>query len=471
MGSRRGFIKKMFAGGGLAVAGAHFLYSRESLEATLESSKRVRTCSFNMCNYCAPKIDRPRIAFVGIGARGTGLLKNLVKIPDIEISAICDTRQVALDAAQELLQKSGRPKAQEFTGDESCWKKMCELEGVDVVFNATPWKWHAPISVYAMECGKHAAVEIPAAITLEDCWKLVETSERKKRHCVQLENCCYDFFEASTIQMAQKGIFGRVVSAEAAYIHGILHSFAGRVSNGKQPWRWNEMLAGNGNLYPTHGLGPVAFALGVNRGDKLDKIVSMSSDDFSMSEFSEKNSEKHPDFKTSKGAKFCGNMNASLIRTKLGRLINLQHDVSTERPYDRKHIISGTKAFVQKYPLPGKIAFGKDFLKDAECKKILDENAPELIRHVGEFAKKAGGHGGMDYVMLWRLIDCLRNGLPMDMDVYDAAEWSSIYPLSIWSVANSSSSISVPDFTGGAWQTNAPVDLSLRNAGTTSFGG
>ena len=423
-----------------------------------------------MCNYAAPKMDTIRIAIVGLGLRGMGAVSLWAKVEGVEIVALCDIRKEAVKKAQEKLAELKKPKAKEFYGDEYSWRKICDMPEVDLVVNVTTWRWHAPIALSAMEHGKHVAVEVPVAITIDDCWKLVETSERTRKHCVMLENCCYDFFEAATIQMALKGELGDLVCGEGAYIHSLVNKYHERAKLYKGAiWRFHEQMKSDGNLYPTHGLGPLAWAFGINRGDSFDFMNSISSVPITLLENSKKYASQIPEMKLSKGTHPNGNMNVSMIKTKKGRLIVLQYDIASERPYDRKHIISGTKGFVQKYPLPGKIAFGHKFLDDKKTKELLEKCYPELIRYVQQAAKQVGGHGGMDYIMVWRIVDCLRNGLPLDMDVYDAAAWSVVYPLSIWSVANRSECIDFPDFTCGNWRLNKPVDLSLRGGGSTKF--
>lgn len=294
------------------------------------------------------------------------------------------------------------------------------------------------------------------------------TSEKTKRHCVILENCCYDFFELLTLNLARQGFFGDIVHCEGAYIHDILDSFF--VEEKRYDfWRLKENAARNGNLYPTHGLGPVCQILNVNRGNKLEYMTSMASADFSLRAKAEEVGRSDKRFEAYAGKPMRGNMNVSSIMTNSGSTIMLQHDVSTPRPYSRLHLISGTKAFAQKYPLPGKIAVGHDdFLEQTEMKRLEEEYTPGIVKHIGELAKSIGGHGGMDFMMDWRLIDCLRNGLPVDMDVYDAATWSAIGPLSEWSVANGSQPIAIPDFTMGRWKENKVHEIHLESGGKTN---
>lgn len=427
---------------------------------------------FNMSGYAAPKIETVRIGYIGLGNRGGGAIQRIKKLENVQVNALCDIRTEKAEAAKKTFEGSGHnPKV--YSGTADAWKKMCEQEDLDLIYICTPWNLHAPMANYAMEHGKHAAVEIPVATTVDDCWKLVETSEKTKKHCMMLENCCYDFFELLTLNMARQGYFGEIIHAEGAYIHDIYDSFFDK-SKRFDLWRLKENQR-NGNLYPTHGLGPVAQIMDINRGDKMDYLVSMASNDFMLQSRAEKLAGEDPEFKQFKGKTFRGNMNTTTIRTAKGKTIMLQHDVTSPRVYSRLHIISGTKGSAQKYPLPegpagspeGRIAQGHEWLKDAEFKALEQKYQPEIVKRIGELAKKVGGHGGMDFLMDWRLIDCLRNGLPLDQDVYDAASWSVIAPLSEWSVAHRSNSIDIPDFTAGAWKTNKPVDIALSQGGNT----
>jgi len=423
---------------------------------------------FNMCGYAAPKIDTVRVAFIGVGARGSAAVERVSYIDGVRIMAICDELPEQAEKARARIKTTGHP-AKVFAGKQDSWKQVCEREDIDLVYITTPWALHAPIAIYAMEHGKHAAVEIPAATTVEDCWRLVETSEKTKKHCVILENCCYDFFELLTLNLARNGFFGDIVHCEGAYIHDIGESLFFRGKPGRS-WRLKENMTRNGSLYPTHGLGPVAQIMNINRGNRMEYMTSMSTSDFLMNNYAKKLAKEEDYFKQFIDAPFRGNMNSSLIRTVKGQTILIQHDVTTPRPYSRLHLISGTKATAQKYPLPARLSRAEnhtEWLSESEFQDIEKKYNPPLIQRMQDIAKKIGGHGGMDFLMDWRLIDCLRNGLPVDMDVYDAASWSVIGPLSEWSVANRSTPIDIPDFTNGAWALNQPHDISLLKGGNT----
>ncbi|SFC43838.1 Oxidoreductase family, NAD-binding Rossmann fold [Parapedobacter composti] len=421
---------------------------------------------FNMSGYAAPRIDKVRIGFIGLGMRGPGAVHRMSRIEGIEIKALCDKDPAKATKAQDILAKAGLPKATEYSGDDG-WKDMVSREDLDLVYICTPWDLHAPMAVFAMKQGKHVACEVPLAITIDECWELVETSEKTKKHCMMLENCCYDFFEMLTLNMARNGLFGEIVHAEGAYIHDLL-DLNFKKDGYADMWRLRMNATRNGNLYPTHGLGPIAQCLGINRGDKMDYLVSMSTNDFMMGSAAAEKAREDDFFQEFAGKPYRGNMNTTLIHTAKGKTMMVQHDVTSPRPYSRIHLVSGTKGVASKWPSPERIAFGHSWVKEEELKDLYDKYTPALIKHVGEVAKQVGGHGGMDFVMDWRLIDCLRNGLPLDQDVYDGALWSCIFPLSEKSVAKRSRSLDVPDFTRGAWKTNKPVDLTLEGGATTS---
>ncbi len=461
--NRRDFLKASSLAG-ISLAGGITLTSSSTL-ATARQGLRQNGKHFNMSGYAAPKIDTVRIGFIGLGNRGPAAVERMSKIEGVDIKALCDIRPEKANSAKALLEKTThRPDV--YTGGENEWKKVCDRKDIDLIYIATPWKLHTPMAVYAMEHGKHAASEVPAAVTVEECWQLVETSEKTRQHCMILENCCYDFFELLTLNMVRQGYFGDVIHAEGAYIHALLESNFSKTGY-YDMWRLKENMR-NGSLYPTHGLGPIAQVLDVNRGDRMDYLVSMSSNDFMMSARAKELASKDDFYKPYEGKTFRGNMNTTTIRTVKGKTMMVQHDVTSPRPYSRIHLVSGTKATALKYPEPGRLSNSHEgWLNDEEFKAMEEKYAPPIVKKVGELAKQIGGHGGMDFLMDWRLIDCLRNGLPLDIDVYDAASWSAVAPLTEKSVANRSASVDIPDFTKGSWKTNEPVDIFLHKGGTT----
>jgi predicted dehydrogenase len=468
MNSNRRKFLKLSGLAGISLASANLLESNAAIPKLTKpkfTSDNVADEHFNMSGFAAPKLETVRIGFIGLGNRGPGAVERMSKIEGVEIKALCDIRPEKATAAKKILEKTSH-KPDLYTGNENEWKKVCERKDIDLIYIATPWSLHSPMAVYAMENGKHAASEVPAAVTIDECWQLVKTSERTRKHCIILENCCYDFFELLTLNMARQGFFGEIVHTEGAYIHALMESNFSK-TNYYDMWRLKENMR-NGSLYPTHGLGPIAQVLDINRGDRMDYLVSVSSNDFMMGTRAKELAAHDPFYKPFENKSYRGNMNTTTIRTVKGKTMMIQHDVTSIRPYSRIHLVSGTKGAALKYPEPGRIASGhEDWVSEAEYKLLEEKYSPPIVRIVGEMAKQIGGHGGMDFLMDWRLIDCLRNGLPLDIDVYDAAAWSAVAPLSEKSVANRSSSVEVPDFTSGSWKTNQPVDVLLKKGGNT----
>ena len=468
--NRRKFLRNVTLGAGGMVTGLPTFASviADESDRSLLRDKQPAKGGFNMSGYAAPKMDKVRIGIIGLGMRGPDAVERMSFIEGVEIKALCDQYPERVTKAQQILIKKGLPKATEYSGSKDAWKELCNRPDIDLVYITTPWSWHTPMAVYAMEHGKHAASEVPAAKTIEECWQLVETSEKTKKHCMMLENCCYDFFELLTLNMTRNGMFGELVHAEGAYLHNLLDLNFDK--NGyAEMWRLKENASRNGNIYPTHGLGPVAQCMNINRGDQMDYLVSTSSNDFLMSVTAKERAAKDAFYNEFKDKQYRGDMNTTTIKTMKGKTIMVQHDVTTPRPYSRIHLISGTKGMASKWPDPHRISFGESgWIKDEEFKALEEKYTLPIVKHIGEIAKNVGGHGGMDFIMDWRLIDNLRNGLPIDQDVYDAALWSSIAPLSEKSVANRSRSMDIPDFTKGAWKTNKPVNLTLDGGGNTT---
>ncbi len=462
---RRSFLKQL-ALGSTVMAGAYPLLGASDEQIERAGQSQQRTPVFNMCGYAAPKLETVRIGIIGVGMRGSDAVERLSYIDGTTIVALGDKYPDRVARAQKTLADMQRPTAKEFTGEEG-WKKMCEDPDIDLIYTCTPWTLHTPIAVYAMTQGKHVATEVPAALTLDECWQLVETSEKTKRHCMMLENCCYDFFELLTLNLVRQGLLGEIVHSEGAYIHDLSEDWLFNKNAYADMWRLKLNIGKQGNLYPTHGLGPVAQCMNINRGDLMEHLVSMSTADFSLSPLAKEKAKQDPFFAPYADQSYRGNMNNTIIRTVKGKTILLQHDVSTPRPYSRIHLLSGTKGMAQKWPGPARIAFGHSWLKADEQKKLEEKYTLPLVKLIGDIAKEVGGHGGMDFIMDWRLIDCLRNGLPLDQNVYDAAAWSSIVPLSIRSAEKRSRTVDIPDFTRGFWKTNEPVQLSLEGGATT----
>lgn len=407
---------------------------------------------------CAP-MDTVRVGIIGLGMRGYSAVERMIKVPGAKVTAICDIDTARVERSQRIFDSLGMPRVAAYGGEENSWRALCERPDVDLVYIVTDWEHHAPMALYAMEQGKHAAIEVPAAMNIDEIWDLINTSERTRRHCMMLENCVYDFFEMNTLNMAQQGLFGEVLHTEGSYIHNLDEFWHYYWNN----WRLDYNRRHRGDVYPTHGVGPACQLLDIHRGDRMTTLVSMDTKAVSGPAYIEKTTGKAPESFAN------GDHTMTMIRTAGGKTIHIQHDVVNPRPYSRMYQLTGTKGFANKYPvegyafLPEQIASDSipdhenlsahGFITPEQQRALTEQYTHPIIREVGEVAKKVGGHGGMDYIMDYRLIYCLRNGLPLDMDVYDLAEWCSLIPLSALSIEAGSAPVEVPDFTRGAWNT------------------
>ena len=408
----------------------------------------------SMLAYAADPIDTVRIGFIGLGMRGPSAVKRYTFIEGVRIVALCDLYPERVEATQRILAGIGLPAAAEYSGEEG-WMELCRRDDIDLVYICSPWQKHTDMAVYAMEHGKHVAVEVPAATSMAECWALVNTSERTRRHCMMLENCCYDFYELTTLNMAQQGVFGEIVHAEGSYQHNLDPYWDAYQGN----WRMDFNQSHRGDVYPTHGLGPVCQVLNIHRGDRMETLVSLDTEPFRGAAIAKE--------RMGVDTYANGDNTSTIIRTAKGKTILVEHGVTTVRPYSRMYQITGTEGFANKYPVQGyavdsrRLAEGiTDASFDAEgyVSSEIREKLMEAYQHpitkegsLVETAKKVGGHGGMDFIMDYRLVYCLRNGLPLDQDVYDAAEWCCLAELTGLSCENGGMSVIMPDFTRGEW--------------------
>lgn len=443
--SRRSFLKRTAIGGaGLVVASD--VLSSELLAAAPKTGKAT------MIGVPFEAREQVRLGIIGVGGRGSSLLEELLAVENVQVKAICDVVPEKVAHAQKAVKDAGQPEPAGFSKGEQDFKNLTQLD-LDIVYIATPWDWHVPMAVNAMRNGKHAAVEVPACTTLQECWDLVDTSEATRKHCVILENCCYGETEMMVLAMVRDGLFGEITHGEGAYIHDLRGIVT--ASEGEGLWRRFPHMKFNGNLYPTHGLGPVAHYMDIHRGDRFDYMVSVSSPEASLSAYVK---EKFPDGDPKRREKYvCGDMNTSIIKTVKGRTILLQHDVVNPRPYSRLNMISGTKGAFADYP-PRIFVDGQQKEDWQSLDDFREKYQHPLWKKSGELARKMGGHGGMDYIENFRLMDCLKRGLPPDIDVYDAAAWSAPTPLSETSVAQNGAPQKFPDFTRGKWSARSDAN-------------
>ncbi len=442
--SRRDFMQLSAAGLGAVAAGAALSSCGPS--KNLSTSPKIMT---------AEPMEKVRIGFVGAGGMGTVHVQNLARIQGAQITAVCDIREAHAQRAAGIIQQAGHPAPKLYTRGERDFERLCAEEELDLVYTATPWRWHVPVCVAAMTNGKHAATEVPAAITLDACWQLVETAEKTNKHCVMMENCCYDRIELMILRMVREGLLGELLHAECGYLHdlrGVKFS-----SEGEGLWRREYSKKRNADLYPTHGLGPVAQDMNINRGDRFARLVSMSSPTRGLHLYAEKtfgsdSSQARETFKL-------GDVVTTLIQTEKGKTIVVTHDTNTPRPYSRDILVQGTKGLVRKYPDPKVHIEGRS---PGHSWEDADNYLPEFEHPLYDtLANRSGGvgHGGMDYIEDYRLIQCLRAGAPTDLDVYDSVSISAVVGLSERSIAKGNKPVDFPDFTRGLYKKREPLGI------------
>jgi hypothetical protein len=441
---RRDLLKLGAAGLGLAAVGGALGCRDDGVHRSARPSLGAAPDEL----FRTPPMETVRMGFVGVGLQGGAHVQNFLKIDGVEIKAICDIDVPRMEEVIGWVEADGRPRPAAYGRGETDFVRMCQTEELDLVFTATPWEWHVPVCTSAMENDKHAATEVPAAYTIDDCWKLVEWAERFGKHCVMMENVNYGPAELMVLNMVRQGMFGEILHGEGGYMHDLRAIKFEDAHEGL--WRRAHSMERNGNLYPTHGLGPIANCMNINRGDRFDHLVSMSGPSRGLQQWAEEN---YPAGSPQRQEQFVlGDVNVSFIKTSNGRTIYVGHDTNLPRPYSRMHMVQGTKGIFQGYPNRVHIE-GRSPGHDWEpMEDYYDEFQHPLWRRLQEESEGAR-HGGMDFVEDWRLIECLRQGTATDMNVYDAAALSAVTPLSEWSVANGSRPIEFPDFTRGKWQT------------------
>ena len=445
---RRDFLQRSLAASataafvGLGAAGCAGTARRASATAALP--------------FQAKPLDTVRVGFVGVGGQGSSHVGNLLRIEGVQLVAVCDIVPEKVQRIQQATVDAGQPKPTGYDRGDFDFIRMCQKEGLDLVYTATPWEWHVPVCVAAMKNGKHAASEVPTAVTLDECWELVETAEKYHKHCVQMENCCYDRAELMILNMVRQNLLGELLHAECGYLHDLRGLKLNR-SAGEGVWRTDHSVNRNGDLYPTHGLGPVAQCMNINRGNQFTRLVSMGSQSRGLNL---KAAEMFgPDSPQAKLQYLLSDVVTSVIQTAQGQTIIVKHDTDTPRPYSRDILVQGTKGIVRKYPQLRVYLEGvspNDAWEDGNA--YLDKYDHPLWKSIQEKAAGAG-HGGMDFIEDYRLIECLRKGEPTDMDVYDAAAWCAVSELSERSIAKGSQPQKFPDFTRGHWKNRQPLGI------------
>ena len=457
-------------------AGAAFLGSPLAVFSKWENEDiNERIASFkeksdgSMVGFKVDPIKKVRIGMIGLGNRGKTLTEMfywMIENEKAEIVALCDLKESNVTYVADKLKEKQKEIPAFYFKDENDWKSLAERDDIDLLVICTPWDLHTPMAVYGMEQGKHVASEVPIAYTLEDSWKLVNTAETTKRHCIMLENCCYNDEELFVLNMVENGVFGDLTHAEGAYLHD-LRALLISDDYYQGQWRIKEHVERDANLYPTHGLGPISLDMHIGRGDTFSHLTSMSSRELNLSETAKREGSPYTNIK-------CGDMNNTLIRSKLGKTLLIQFDVHTGRPYSRINKLVGTKAVHDGYPSrlyiddPKDLKYwGHEWLSDEAYAAYKEKyRHPMIIKLESIRQDYKQGHGGMDFVMMYRLIECLNQGLPLDLTVYDGVMWSAVSPLSEISVAKRSKSIDFPDFTGGTWKTTRELEIMRPISGS-----
>lgn len=420
----------------------------------------------SVMDLTVPKMEKVRFGMIGLGQRGGSLFPLLLAIDGVEITALCDTYEPTVEKHAKLLSDATGVAPTTYTGADDVYKEMLARDDIDAVIIATPWRWHTPMATDAMHAGKHAFVEVPAALNLDECWQLVETSEKTRLNCMMMENVNYGRSEMMVLNMVRQGLFGALTHGEGAYIHDLRWQMK-EIDRGTGSWRTHWHTRRNANIYPTHGLGPIAHYMDINRGDRFDYLVASASPaigrkNYAQREFPESHARNKLNY-------IAGDMHSSLITTARGRTILVQHDTTTPRPYSRLNLIQGTNGAFAGFP--DRIALENNPLApetkdgfhrwDDDMEKWRARYEHPIWVMMQQQAEENGGHGGMDFVMLWRIVYCMRNGLPLDQNVYDAAAWSAVIDLSQKSVGQRGASADFPDFTRNKWKTAAPVNLEI----------
>ncbi len=464
--SRRDVVRLGFAGMGAALVGgrplanaAHDQISTNTYQIprwtgpqALDRGAEIGPAPAEL--RAAQPIEEVRIGFVGTGGMGTAHVRNLARIKGCLVAAVCDIDVSNAERAAEIVRSAGHPPPALFTRGDEDFRRLCEADDLDLVYTATPWRWHVPVCLAAMEAGKHAVSEVPIAVTVEDCWRLVESAERNERHCIMMENVCYGRVEMMVLNLVRQGLLGEILHAECGYLHDLREiKFA---DEGEGMWRRAHAMIRDGNLYPTHGLGPVSQCMNINRGDRFGYLVSMSSPSRGLQDWARDHYE--PGHPKREEAFTLGDVNTSLIKTAKGRTIKVVHDTNLPRPYSRINMLQGTRGIFQGYPDRVHIEGRSEGHAWDSAETYYEEFEHPLWRRLREDSANAG-HGGMDFVEDWRLVQCLREGIPYDIDVYDSVAWSAVSEISERSVAAGSAPVRFPDFTRGQWKQYPPLGV------------
>ncbi len=408
-----------------------------------------------------------KIGFIGTGLRGQWMLWLAAKYPDVEIPAICDIDESMISSGLKILKDGGKTKPRVYSKHDEDYLNMLENEDLDGVYIATPWEWHHPMAIAAMKSGKHVGTEVPAALTVNECWDLVNTSEQTGKLCMIMENVCYRRDIMAILNMVRQNLFGELLHCQGGYQHDLRHvkfndginPYGGGVEFGKRgyseaKWRTQHSIDRNGDLYPTHGLGPVSPMLNINRGNRMLHLTSTATQSRGLHNYIiNKGGINHPNA----GVEFkCGDIVSTVIKCEQGQTIMLSHDTNNPRPYSLNFRVQGTNGIWQKDSRSIYIegVSKEEHIWDQEEEYLNKYDHPIWKR----FEKDASGsgHGGMDFFILRAFVETLKGADPV-IDVYDSVSMSVISPLSEKSIRLGSAAVKIPDFTRGKWEKNKPI--------------
>ena len=446
MGSRRDFVKNVTASGLSMMILPNGLLGFERTSAN----------------------DRLNVGIIGLGLRGTGHLRNLLLRDDVNIVALCDIDPERIAIVRKMMTEAKKPGPKIFDRNDHDYRNLLELEELEAVIIATPWEWHVPMSVDAMKAGKYTGVEVSAATTMEGCWQLVNTHEDTGTQLMILENVNYRRDVLAVLHMVRKGVFGELVHFRCGYQHDLREV---KFNNGKQPygggvefgekaisearWRTEYSINMNADVYPTHGLGPVAVMADINRGNQFVSVSSYATKAIGLhNHIVRQGGEDHPNAKVRFKQ---GDVITSTIQTARNETIIVTHDCNLPRPYSLGFRVQGAKGLWEvdgnRIYIEGRSPQHR--WENAEA--YLEEYDHPLWKKYGEYAS-GSGHGGMDFFVLNAFVEAAKRKAPPPLDVYDAAAWSALTPLSAKSIAEGGTPQPFPDFTKGKWKERTPLN-------------
>lgn len=438
---------------------------RDFIKTTATASAAATVMPTSLFSSQANK--RVKMGFMGTGMRGQWVLMLAAKYPEVDIPAICDIDDGMIESALQILKDAGKPEPHVYKNGPEDFLNMVQNETLDGVYIATPWEWHHPMAIAAMKNGMHVGTEVPAALTVDDCWDLVNVSERTGKLCMIMENVCYRRDVMAVLNMVQQGIFGELLHCQGGYQHDLRHvkfndginPYGGGVEFGEKgfseaKWRTQHSVDRNGDLYPTHGLGPVSTMLDINRGNRMVHLTSTATQSRGLHKYIvDQGGPDHPnadvDFK-------CGDIVTTVIKCANGQTIMLSHDTNNPRPYSLNFRVQGTNGIWQKDAQSIYIEGTSPESHRWESEDQYLEKYDHPLWKKFEDQASGSGHGGMDFFILRAFIETLKGGDPV-IDVYDAVSMSVICPLSEKSIRLGSTAVKIPDFTRGKWGKNKPI--------------